>query len=70
MFILNSQINRIFGKVKGDVKVNSATLIAMSCCNETIHKTYSRPATKDYLSIKFHERHFLVQLGTYVEVKL
>ena len=28
----------IFGKVKGDVKVNSATHNNMSCCNETIHK--------------------------------
>ena len=34
------QDNLHFGKVKGDVKVNSATHIAMSCCNETIHKTY------------------------------
>ena len=29
--------NNLFGKVREDVKVNSATHIAMGCCNETNH---------------------------------
>ena len=33
-------INCTFGKVREDVKVNSATHNAIGCCNETNHKTY------------------------------
>ena len=34
----DNKIVNMFGKVKGDVKVNSAFNNNMSCCNETIHK--------------------------------
>ena len=38
--LLRKTWNSTFWKVREDVKVNSATHIAMSFCNETNHETY------------------------------